>query len=495
MGARDMNKSWFMVIGLIVLCCSCGYVKIFNGENDEYVSWNPEKGFEQIGSPDGSFVPADEITPDDNSKAAELCATELDTEDLAFAAGDSGVAITKSFTLPDSISDCSVSWSLSASDSAYISVSGSTATVTRPRSIADKTVSLVATVRSGSAVARKTLSVTVKSGVIDEASFEDANACQSGFSSSNITLAGGDTASAVTQDFTLPTSVVINGATCSISSWSSSDSAISLSGNTATVSRPADSSSNETVTLTSYVSVNGETAALPITVTLSVKKYTEAETLSSCVDALTADDFTGITKTSNTGGTVAAAVTSISFPTTLTGSAGTACSVSWVSNNTPYLSVSGGTGTVTHENDASNTTVTLTPTVTRGSETDASKVFTIVVKSKFTSAKSLSAFDNTGGKLGVTFAAATSTDNAVIVNYKVCYSQTEADLNTPTTMDTLPNCQVESSAYPNIETPLDINVGAIVGQTWYARVYAFIVGAPSVDSKKILYQLGTAEFN
>lgn len=474
---------------------SCGYIKVFDGKNDELIVWNPVGGFETDPNTGSSGSPDTSGTPSDQAVATE-CAQSLNESTLSFSAGDNASSVTSSFYVPQTISDCSISWSLNAEDSNYVSISGASASVTRPRSLTDKTATLVATVRSGSATVRKTIAINIKSGVYDIASFKAANECQSGFNSGIITLSGSDSASSVTQDFTLPSTVTINGNSCAITSWSSNDPAISLNGGTATVSRPADNASDETVTLTSYVNVNGETATLPITITLKVKKFTETETVTECQDNLTTDDFSDVIKLSATSARVLATTPSITFPTSLSGGSSSLCSVTWSPSNTAYLSVSGGVGTVTASYDASDTIVTLTPTISRGAITDSSKTFSLTIKSKFTSSKTLAAFDNSGGNLGVSYNAATTSDAATI-KYKVCYSldsSLPATINSMDTGDAALFCQFEAIAYPNIAAPLSFSVGAAPGSIWFARVYAYIEGQPDQDDKKILYNLGTAEF-
>jgi hypothetical protein len=159
------------------------------------------------------------------------------------------------------------------------------------------------------------------------------------------------------------------------------------------------------------------------------------------------------------------------------------------------LSVSGGTGTVTPDYDAADTVVTLTPTITRGGETDSSKAFSATVKSKFTSSGASGAFEDPVGSgiLAVFYNAATTTDSASI-KYKVCYSQDQTQVSSIANMDTgTAQCSTMTVAKPSND-PLVLKTGVSPGETWYTRVYAFIDGAPNTDNKKILYQLGTKAF-
>ena len=99
--------------------------------------------------------------------SAEDVATDksaLDTSDFSFSGSDDANSVTANFTLPVS-GDCGCTISWSSSNTAVVSISGGSATVTRPGD-ADTAVTLTAIISKNGVSATKTLSVNVKKSLL-----------------------------------------------------------------------------------------------------------------------------------------------------------------------------------------------------------------------------------------------------------------------------------------------------------------------------------------
>lgn len=431
----------------------------------------------------------------------DTCAASVDISKINFTSPDVAAVVTQNFTLPSRINTggniCLLSWS-EVPDSSAAALSGESVTVSRPAyASGDSSVTLKATASAGTAYTALSAGVNFIVSRAPATDLEKANECLAGFTTSNLTFTNPDTASSVKSNFTLPSGATISGHSCVFSSWQSNNSAVAVAGTSATVTRAADTGSDASVTISGTVTVNGISASGAVTANLTVPKYTEAESVAACKTALTTTDFTGLANTPKTAttGTIAASTTTITFPLVKSGVAGVSCTVSWSSNNASYLSVSGGTGTATHDYDGSHTSVTLTASLGRGSATDT-KAFTMSVRSKFVAPtlKSTVAFYNTGNfsKIKVAFAASTLADagDTSTISYKVCVSKDSSDLATITSMDAMGSgCQTVNTAYPSVDSPLEITISAAFGETWKARVYSKVDGQPNTDAKKILYDI------
>ena len=120
----------------------------------------------------------------------------------------------------------------------------------------------------------KTISVTVpKHGLTDA---EAVAGAKTDLDSSDFTFGGSDTATAVTQNFTLPLTGS-NGTTISWAEKTDTGNNISLSGDSAVVTRPAYGQGDKTVTLTATITKNGETETKDIEVTVKEAGQTAAE--------------------------------------------------------------------------------------------------------------------------------------------------------------------------------------------------------------------------
>ena len=175
----------------------------------------------------------------------------------------------------------------------------------------------------------------------------------------NIQYTGSDSLSSVTADIVLKTEGE-NGTTIT---WVSSDpSVISIGGS---VTRPANGDGDKVVTLTGTITKGSESVT-------KVFSLTVIEQPASDLDSV-AEDKTNLAVTYGAGDSAGNVTQDVTLPTS--GSNGT--TISWSSSNTSYIV---NNGSVTRPAFGSgDATVTLTATITKGSESDT-KVFTLTVK-------------------------------------------------------------------------------------------------------------------
>jgi hypothetical protein len=437
----------------------------------------------------------------------DACANAIGVGTLSFTSPDTAAGVTQNFSLPSELSVngavCSLVWEENP-DTSFLQINGTAVTVNRPTySSGNAIATLRATVSGGTAYTKQSSNVSLTVSRLPATDQEKADECRNLFAASNISFSSPDSATSVTKNFTLPATLVVGGFSCLFSAWQSDSSAIVLSGTeqrSATVSRPADDELDSTVLLSGTVSFNGTVASSLASATVTVKKYTEAESVAACKASLTTSDFTGINTppTSATAATVPVSSSAITFPTAKTGVGGKNCTLSWVSNKTSYIAVSSGSGAVTHEYDAADTYVTLTPTITRGSSSDASKTFSMRVKSLFTGPNVRSTLvqqnQHVSTSLSINFVASNVTDGSTIV-YKICYSLNSSDVGTIPSMDSVAaTCQTTTTAFDDLSFPLVIEVNGQPADVWYVNVYSMVQGQPNTNSKKILYDRGSAIF-
>jgi|GEM_PF-3149299 len=285
--------------------------------------------------------------------ASDLDSVAEDKTNLAvtYGAGDSAGNVTQDVTLPTSGSNgTTISWS--SSNTSYIVNNGS---VTRPAfGSGDATVTLTATITKGSESDTKVFTLTVK-----ETPQTDAEAVAEDKTNLVVTYGTGDSAGNVTQDVTLPTSGS-NGTTIS---WSSSNT--SYIANNGSVTRPLYADGNQTVTLTATITKGGESDTKTFSLTVIKQPISDSESVAA--------DKTNLAVTYGAGDSAGSVTQSLTLPTS--GANGT--TISWSSSNTSYIA---NNGTVTRPlYAAGNQTVTLTATITKGSESDT-RNFTFTVK-------------------------------------------------------------------------------------------------------------------
>lgn len=187
----------------------------------------------------------------------------------------------------------------------------------------------------------------------------DSEAVAADRDSLSIQYTGSDNASAITTNITLPTS----GANGTTITWSSSDpSVISVGGS---VTRPANGDGDKVVTLTATITKNGVSEIKTFSVTVIEQPASDADSV--------AEDKANLVVTYGSGDSVGNVTQDVTLPTS--GANGT--TISWASNNTGVIA---NDGTVIRPAfNSGDATVTLTATITKGSES-VTKVFTLTVK-------------------------------------------------------------------------------------------------------------------
>jgi len=239
-------------------------------------------------------------------------------------------------------------------------------TVNRPTAgQGNVTVTLTATVSSGSVVKTKVFTLTVLQQV------SDAQVVAADKAVLAVTYQGQDSAANVTQPVKLPAT----GPNGSVITWISSNPAV-LSNNGLTVNRPTNGQGDVTLTLTATIRSGSVTEVKVFTLTVK-QLLTDAQRVAADKEALAVGFVTGDT---------ASAVTS---PVVLPVKGANGSSIVWVSGNTAILSSDGktvnrpaaGTG------DAG---VVLTAIITYGGVSDV-KVFPLTVKQQLTDAQKVAA--------------------------------------------------------------------------------------------------------
>ncbi len=122
--------------------------------------------------------------------------------------------------------------------------------------------------------ATKTISVTVPAHTMTDA--EAVAGAKTDLDSSDLIFGGSDTATTVTQNLTLPLSGS-NGTSISWTEKTDTGNNISLSGNSAVVTRPTYGEGDKTVTLTATITKNGATETKDIEVTVKEAAQSAAE--------------------------------------------------------------------------------------------------------------------------------------------------------------------------------------------------------------------------
>jgi hypothetical protein len=316
-----------------ILTGSCGYVKALNGKYGRDYSWGQ-----------GGFV----LNTTDDDAIVQTVATSLTNLTPTFVVGDTADNVTQSFTLPMSIDGCAITWTASDGSSVVVDANGS-ATVTRKNAASNATVTLTATITKGSATATKSFDVVVVRNLSDA---EAVASCKERLTTAAITFAAPDTAAAVTQNLTLPSTF----SDCSVAWASGSASTISNAG---VVTRPSGAAASDaTVTLTATVSKGYDSDTKAVTVIVA-HDTTDAEAVAVCKANLSTSVIT-------LGGsdTVSAVTQNVSLPASFGG-----CSLTWSSGTPGTIS---NAGVVTRPaSGSSNATVTLTATISRNSDAGA----------------------------------------------------------------------------------------------------------------------------
>ncbi|RXT04584.1 hypothetical protein EIZ39_20435 [Ammoniphilus sp. CFH 90114] len=281
---------------------------------------------------------------------AEAVANAKGALAVGYAAGDSASGVTQDLTLATMGADgTTITWS--TDNSAVIAADG---TISRPAySAGDATVTLTATITKGAAIETKTFVVKVL-----KQSQTDAEAVANAKGALAVGYAAGDSASGVTQDLTLATM----GADGTSVTWSSDNPAVIAADGT--ISRPAYSAGDATVTLTATIAKGAATETKTFVVKVLKQSQTDAEAVANAKGALAVG---------YTAGDSASGVTQDLTLATM-GADGT--TITWSSNKPSVITATGKVNRPVKT--SSDEMVTLTATIRKGAATET-KVFTVKV--------------------------------------------------------------------------------------------------------------------
>ncbi len=203
-------------------------------------------------SDDSSSTTADLFTQD---------AAALSLNDFTFNSGDTAESVTANFsTITTTPNGYLVMWQ--SGNEAVTFIDGN-ATVTRPGYEAgDATITITATIVNGVESTTKDFTITVLCTPITDA--EAVADAKEALGYSDISFSTGDDSSNVTSEFVLPAT----GLYSTTISWSSDDSAVTIAGGNATVTRPAFGDGDAIVTLTATITKGIESDIKELTVTV-----------------------------------------------------------------------------------------------------------------------------------------------------------------------------------------------------------------------------------
>jgi len=285
---------------------------------------------------------------------AEAVAAAKSALTITYAAGDSAASVTKDVTLPATgIDSSTIAWSSNAP-----TVVSNTGVVARP-DIGDANATLTATITVGAASDTKAFPLVVKGQM------SNAQAVAAAKAALDITYAGGDSASSVTQNVTLPGT----GLDTSTIAWSSSN--VAVISNSGAVTRPVTQDANVTLTATITVGAASDTKAFPLVVKAQM---TEAQAVAAAKAALTIGY--------GAGDSAASVTKNVTLPATGIDNS----TIAWASSDAAVVS-NGGVVTQPLTQDVN---VTLTATITVGAASDT-KAFPLVVKAQMTEAQAVAA--------------------------------------------------------------------------------------------------------
>lgn len=304
---------------------------------------------------------------DNDKEAVDTAVTGLT---LPFQGSDSATNVTQNLTLPTTSGDVTITWA-----SSHPTVITTAGVVNRPAfGQADVTVTLTATLTKGDATGEKQFTLVVKA-----MTQTDQQAVDAAVASLDITLQTGNTATTVTGNITLPTTV----GTTTVA-WSSSNTAVVS--NAGVVTRPAAGLNNAVVTLTATVTKGAATGTKTFTVTVLAHPVivTDQDAVNEALNVLNIGLASG-----NTLANITANVTLPATQNTLT--------VIWTSSNTAVVS---NAGVVTRPGKGmAAVTVTLTAEISKGIAF-GSKTFTLTVQPEpYTAEDVLDAIAITGDTL------------------------------------------------------------------------------------------------
>jgi len=326
------------------------------------------------------------VEVNESSESGSMTDAEIVTADvMALVVGVSGTDSLDNVTADVILTTSGENGSIiiwASENSSVINVNG---TVTRPPyGSGDVTVALTATVRSGSEIQIVTFIVSVI-----ETPQSDVEAVAADKANLDIVCGVGDTATSVIQDVGLSTS----GSSGTTISWISDNAAITVSGTTGIVTRPAFGSGNATVTLIATIGKNGIIDTNIYTLTVLDAPPTDVEAV--------AVDKANLLITFN--GTDSSGSVTQEVGLDIAGSAGT--TISWSSDHTgvnadtgavtPAVYGSGGFGAI-------GTAVILTATIEKNGVTDT-KDYNLIVPNASPVVGDVMAFDPGGIPLNMVY--------------------------------------------------------------------------------------------
>ncbi|WP_185602350.1 S-layer homology domain-containing protein [Paenibacillus sp. 598K] len=282
---------------------------------------------------------------------AEAVAAAKSALVVGYIIGDSASSVTANVTLPTTgASDTAISWS--SSDTSVIAMNGA---VARPSyDTGDQVVTLTATITKGTESDTKVFTLTVKA--LPESDIEAVASAKKALAIGYMT---GDSKQSVTGDVTLPTAGV-SGTTIS---WASSDTSVVATNGT--VTRPTYGMEDQVVTLTATITKGTASNTRTFTVTVKVLPQTDAQAVAAAKNALVVGYITGDSANSVTA--------DVTLPTT--GASDTA--ISWSSSDTSVIATNGAVARPSY--NMGDQLVTLTATITKGTESDTQE-FKLTVK-------------------------------------------------------------------------------------------------------------------
>ena len=281
---------------------------------------------------------------------------------ITYASGESDSRVTENITLPlTGANGVSIAWASDDDDVIDVETTAGTGMVTWLSDM-NTMVILTATLMKNGIMDTRAFTLTVSISEDGQAVLQAKNALM-------ITYASGESAAGVTADMTLPTS----GADGVSIAWASNNAAVNveMTAGTGMVTRPGSGESNAEVTLTATLTKGSGSDTKEFMLTILVQPANDAAAILQAKNILAivyASDESASRVTEN-----------IMLP--LTGANGV--TVAWASDDDDVIDVemTAGVGTVTRARHA-NTAVTLTATLTKGSESDTSE-FMLTVPSLF----------------------------------------------------------------------------------------------------------------
>ncbi|WP_270171970.1 immunoglobulin-like domain-containing protein [Paenibacillus sp. SYP-B4298] len=307
---------------------------------------------------------------------AEAVGADASALNIGYSGSNSAASVTGDLTLPVA-GDYGTTITWASADEDVVSTTGE---VSRPaRKAGNAIVKLTATIAKGASTQTKEFTLNVLR--LDQ--YNDAEAVEEDAAALRLTYNGADTAAGVVNPLGLPTA----GANGSVVTWTSSDTTVVAADGT--VTRPAFTAGDKTVTLTATITKGGETETKLFTVTV-LKQLTLNDAESAAADkAALALGFSGTDTESAVSG-------NLTLPTA--GANGT--TIAWLSSDANVISLN---GTVTRPaHTAGDKAITLSATIIKGNVTETKQFIVNVLKQSALNDSESVAADKTALAIGFT---------------------------------------------------------------------------------------------